>query len=262
MKLQLLFPLALLLPLLASLPAAAQETHDELAARFEARVQKDKDGHTLPYRLLRPEPYEPGKKYPLVIFFHGAGERGTDNLAQLVHGVTVFATTENRKKYPCFVMAPQCPADKRWVEMDWSAPSGVQPAEPSDPMRLAIAAADALEKEFSIDRRREYVTGLSMGGFGTWDAITRYPKRFAAAAPVCGGGDEAVAARAKKIPVWAFHGSADNVVMPDRSRHMVEALRKAGAEPKYTEYPGVGHNSWDKAYADPELLSWLFSQHQ
>ena len=118
-----------------------------------------------------------------------------------------------------------------------------------------------MQKELPIDPKRLYVMGLSMGGYGTWDALQRYPEKFAAAVPICGGGDETAADRIK-APVWAFHGDADGAVPVQRSRNMIEAIRKAGGKPKYTEYPGVGHNSWSAAFKDPELLKWLFSHHK
>ena len=127
-------------------------------------------------------------------------------------------------------------------------------------MRLSLELITSLQKELSIDEDRIYVTGLSMGGFGVWDAIQRHPKRFAAAAPVCGGGDPAYAKDIAHVPIWAFHGDADGAVKPMRSRDMIAALKEAGGEPKYTEYPGVGHNSWAATYANRDLYSWLFAQ--
>ena len=126
--------------------------------------------------------------------------------------------------------------------------------------RLTLELLDALPKEFSIDRKRIYVSGLSMGGYGTWDILARRPEHFAAAAPVCGGADEATAAKIAKIPVWAFHGAKDTVVKPSRSQNMIAALKKAGGTPKYTEYPDEGHGSWCPAYRNPELFKWLFAQ--
>lgn len=231
-----------------------------MAADYEARIFANSKGEILPYRLLIPENYNPSRKYPVVLFLHGAGERGFDNHAQLVHGAPLFLQPEVLKKFPCFVIAPQCPAEKRWVEIDWSADKGVQPTEPSDPLKLVVQLLDRLPREFSVDRRRFYVTGLSMGGFGTWDLITRYPGHFAAAVPICGGGDDQVAAKAAKTPIWAFHSNDDPVVKVIRTQAMIAALRNAGAEPRYTEYTGLGHGSWDKAYAEPELLPWMFSQ--
>jgi predicted peptidase len=227
---------------------------------LEKRVYQEASGKTLPYRLLAPAKLEPGRQYPLVLFLHGAGERGTDNERQLVHGVAAFASAEARRQYPCYLVAPQCPAGARWVEVDWGAEAHRQPAAPSEPLRLTLALLEALAKELPLDRRRVYVTGLSMGGFGTWDILSRRPELFAAAVPICGGGDEATVERIAKIPVWVFHGATDGVVRPSRSRNMVAALRKAGGEPKYTEYPKEGHASWGPAYRDPELLRWLFAQ--
>ncbi len=213
---------------------------------------------SLPYRLLVPAKIEEGKKYPLVIFLHGAGERGTDNEKQLVHGIPDFV--KNREKYPAFVIAPQCPANKKWAEVDWSAKTHTLPKEPSDPAKLLLALLETFIKEKPVDSKRIYLTGLSMGGYGTWDLIARKPEFFAAAAPVCGGGDEATAEKIKNVPLWVFHGDKDTVVIPERSRNMVEAIKKAGGKPKYTEYKGVGHDSWVKAYSDPEFFAWLFAQ--
>lgn len=227
---------------------------------FEAREFKGDQGNVLKYRLMKPKNYDPKQKYPLVLFLHGAGERGDNNVAQLVHGMNDFAKDENREKYPAFVLAPQCPNDKKWVEVDWSADSHKQPPEPSETMQRTLDLIAALKKEFSIDVRRLYVTGLSMGGYGTWDLIQRYPAMFAAAAPICGGGDEAAANLIVKVPIWAFHGDQDKAVKPERSRRMIEAIKKAGGKPLYTEYPGVGHNSWAKAYSDPKLMEWMFAQ--
>jgi predicted peptidase len=227
---------------------------------LEKRTFNDKQGMTLPYRLLIPENYDPKKRYPLVVFLHGAGERGEDNKAQLVHGVAEFVKPDNRQKYPCFLIAPQCPTGKRWAEVDWGAESHTMPKEPSEPGRLTLELIAALQKEFPIDAKRLYLTGLSMGGYGTWDLISRRPELFAAAVPVCGGGDEAAAARIAKIPIWVFHGAKDRAVKVDRSRNMVNALKKAGGNPRYTEYPDVGHDSWVPAYHDAEMFAWLFAQ--
>jgi predicted peptidase len=218
----------------------------------------EQDGHKLPYRLLMPATVEKGTKYPLVVFLHGAGERGVDNEKQLIHGVPQFVA--KREKYPCFLFAPQCPDGKRWVEVDWSADSHTQPKEPGEVGKLVLALTEKSIMELPVDPKRVYITGLSMGGYGTWDILARRPELFAAAAPVCGGADEATAVKIKDIPIWVFHGARDTAVKPARSRNMVAALEKAGGKPKYTEYPDVGHNSWDPAYRDPEFFKWLFAQ--
>ncbi len=243
----------LLLSLFCFLPAVRGDD-------FEAREFSGTDGAKLPYRLLQPANIEPGKKYPLVIFLHGAGERGSDNKAQLKHGVGAFARADSREQFPCFVFAPQCPKDKKWVDMEWGGATGTAPADPGATQTLMLAAVAAIEKEFPIDPDRIYVTGLSMGGYATWDLITRHPQKFAAAIPVCGGGDKEKAAAATPVPVWAFHGLADNVVLPVRSQDMVAGLRAAGGTAALTEFPGVAHDSWTMAYSEPNLLHWLFAQ--
>lgn len=227
---------------------------------FEPRVFDGPDGLKLPYRLLKPVNHDPNKAYPLVLFLHGAGERGTDNTIQLVHGMADFASDLNRLRYPCFVMAPQCPAEQKWVEIDWTLDAHEMPPEPSSALKLTLAAMDQLATEFRIDAQRLYVTGLSMGGYGTWDLIQRFPDKFAAAVPVCGGGDEKYASRLAKLPIWAFHGVHDTAVKPHRSRRMIAEIQAAGGKPGYTEYPDVGHDSWHRAYSDPHMMSWLFKQ--
>jgi len=217
-------------------------------------------GRKLLYRLLKPQDYDPQQKYPLVLFLHGAGERGDDNQAQLKHVVRIFVTEENRRKYPCFVLAPQCPRGEKWAEVHWGAPTHTQPSESAPAMDLTLRLIQSLVEEYSIDRDRLYVTGLSMGGYGTWDVIARHPDLFAAAVPMCGGGDEKTAERIAGLPIWNFHGADDRVVPPSRSRNMIAALKEAGAKPRYTEYPDCGHNCWDRAAAEPELLPWLFGQ--
>jgi hypothetical protein len=406
---------------IALLMLTTQQTRAADLKDFEAREYKDADGNVLLYRIYKPKDYDPAKKYPLILFLHGAGERGNDNKAQ-VRDALYFAKDPFQKVQPSFVVAPQCPGarqafqiygtskrynqtynnyadsagewksytiplakltsgaksylsiinsapnrrpapnanaapapatpvtsefrniaigedgaapapldlkklnfdkkqgkgkatvsddgktltltgdlslkipleykvtdktmltfefrspkgaegaahaiamdsddffDYRWANMDWSAKKGGMGKEPSTPMRLTLEVLGKLQKEFSVDDKRLYLTGLSMGGYGTWDLLARYPDMFAAAVPVCGGGDESMAAKMKDVPIWCFHGGADPTVPTQRSRDMIKAIKDAGGNPKYTEYPGVGHNSWDKAYSDKDLPAWLFSQ--
>ena len=219
------------------------------------------DGQKLLYRVLKPAKIEAGKKYPLVLFLHGAGERGDNNAAQLVHGSTLFTKPANREKYPCYAIFPQCPNGKQWVQVPWGDKKPhVSPKEPSEPLRLTKQMLDQFLKDNPVDADRIYVTGLSMGGFGTWDFAQRYPDFVAAAAPICGGADDSTAAKIKLIPVWAFHGSADTAVWPERSRSMVEELKKVKGNVRYSEYEKVGHDSWNRAFAEPELLPWMFAQ--
>lgn len=226
----------------------------------EACVFTSASGQSLPYLRLKPIDYDPSRRYPLVIYYHGAGQRGSDNRQHWTNGVEVFAAPENRKKHPCFFIAPQCPLGQQWVDASWALDRHTMPLEPSRPLRLSFELIDSMQAEFAVDAERVYVTGISMGGFGTWDAIARDPGRFAAAVPVCGGGDEATSDVIKSIPIWAFHGADDLVVKTDRSRNMIAALRATGGQPRYTEYPNVAHNSWVNAYREPALLDWLFSQ--
>jgi predicted peptidase len=232
---------------------------DAWQERF-ARDEFQSGGATLRYRLFAPEPAAGGAKPPLVLFLHGAGERGDDNAAQLKHGVAEFY--RRRATHPCFVLAPQCPAGRKWVEVDWGGADGAGtfPAEPSQPLRLAIEVMDLLIAAGRVDPDRLYVTGLSMGGYGTWYAAGMPGSRFAAAAPICGGGDQAWAKRYVGLPLWAFHGAEDRAVPVGRSRQMIAAVKAAGGEPKYTEYPAVGHDSWTQTYADDAFHAWLFAQ--
>jgi len=214
---------------------------------------------SLPYRFFIPD-HSGELKLPLILFLHGSGERGSDNEKQVSNGVINFVTTENQKNHPSFVVVPQCPANARWVDVDFRQPFSRQPAEISKPLGMVMALIDSLADQYPVDKQRIYITGLSMGGFGTWDLIERYPAYFAAAVPVCGGGDELLASRLVKIPIWAFHGKQDNVVMPSRSENMINAIRKAGGQPLYTAYPDLGHACWEETYSDPELFQWLFKQ--
>ncbi len=229
---------------------------------YEAGEYQSASSGTLRYRLLRPATLTAGERYPLVIFLHGAGERGDDNRAQLVHGMKEFVRADRREKFPAFVLAPQCPRDQKWVDVAWDAPRHERPDEPAPALRMTRELLDQLLSDLPIDPDRVYLTGLSMGGFGTFDALSRWPDRFAAGIPICGGGDarEENVERFKPIPLWVFHGGQDNVVRPERSREMVSALKAIGAEPQYTEYPEAGHDSWTATYADEAVFQWLFAQ--
>ena len=220
----------------------------------------EKDGKELPYRLAK---LGEGGRLPLVLFLHGAGERGDDNEAQLVHGVKDLLAWCGKEKQECVVVAPQCPKGLWWSNLDgnFKLPEKAKmKADPSWPMAMVLDVVKDLVKKGGIDPDRIYVTGLSMGGYGSFDAICRWPEFFAAAVPVCGGADPDQAGKIRNIPMWVFHGEADRVVPPEMSRAMVAAVRKAGGKPKYREYPGVGHNSWSATYADPKVWKWLFAQ--
>lgn len=220
------------------------------------------------YQVFIPANWSKDKKWPVILFLHGAGERGDDGLLQTDVGLG-HAIREHADRFSFVVVMPQCRKEKIWGDPDMEA--------------QALAALEQSIKEFHGDRDRVYLTGLSMGGFGTWDFATRHPGRFAALAPVCPGivpvqrypklrvrlvDDPNItdpyaetARRIGKTPVWIFHGDADPAVPVEESRKMADALKAAGANFKYTEYPGVGHDSWLKAYAEPELAEWLLQQH-
>lgn len=233
-----------------------------LRERLERRVYTSADGQTLPYRLAIPKNLDPTKRYPLIVFFHGAGERGSDNEAQLAHAEVLHLVSDAvAAQHPALLVAPQCPLDCRWVEADWSATTAHRtPPQPSRPMRLTMELLDALEREFPIDPGCRYVTGFSMGGYGTMDLVVRRPSAFAAAVPLCGGADDARAAKTAGTAFWVFHGNRDEAVPVVRSRSLVAALRQAGVPVKYTEYEGAGHDIWTRAYVEPELAEWLFRQ--
>jgi predicted peptidase len=227
---------------------------------FEERTYQALGGRLL-YRLFRPANYDPARKYPLILVLHGASSRGTDNLKQLAdsNGPKYWASAEVQDLQQAFVVAPQ--SDPKyaptWVRA-WRPPARPDPKRP-EPLELAVSLVRDLGREFSLDDDRLYLVGNSMGGFGAWIGASRHAELFAAAVPIAGGGDPTHIIRTK-AKVWAFHGATDRVVPVRRSRQMVEALKKAGVEVRYTEYLGVGHEAWKLVYAEAELPKWLFKQ--
>jgi predicted peptidase len=231
---------------------------------LEKRLFHNSHGETIPYQLFVPKGCDAAKKYPLILFLHGAGERGSDNEAQLANDeVLELVSGETAAQHPCFLVAPQCPMGTKWVEVRWNRKRPHHaPAQPSVPMRLVLELLDSVENEYSIDPARRYVTGLSMGGYGSLDACLRRPGYFAAAVPICGGGDNSRARDLVGTSFWIFHGANDPVVPVGRSRSIYHLLKAAGANVRYTEYPGVDHHSWAPAYGEPALAEWLFAQHR
>ena len=193
---------------------------------------------------------------------------GSAHLVQIPQGPVnapnlsaLLADPAVRQRHPCFVLAPQCRMDERWVDVSWAdAKSTPQPATPTIDLSAAIQALEETIAREQVDPARIYLTGLSMGGFGTWDLAARMPNRFAAIVPICGGGDDDVAGRIAALPIWCFHGDADTAVPVERSRSMIAAVKAAGGRPIYSELAGVGHDSWTPAYRDRFVLDWLFSQ--
>jgi predicted peptidase len=219
---------------------------------FEKKIFK-----TMPYRLFVPANYDKNKKYPLVLWLHGGWARGDDNEKQIIEGntqgATIWTEPENQAKNPAFVLAPQCAAGEWWANND-------SESKPSKQLETVVELLRELQKQYSIDANRFYVAGQSMGGYGIWSLITEYPEMFAAAIPLCGGGNTSRAKNLVNVPIWAFHGDDDDAVNVKESRKMIEAIKQAGGNPKYTEYKGVGHSVWHQAFAEPELLSWVFAQ--
>ena len=235
-----------------SSPAFYSEAQTEV---FAANVFRKAGDEAMPYRLFVPPGYDKRTKYPLVLWLHGGAGRGTDNLKQISGGNTigshVWTRAANQAKHPCFVVAPQCPDEASWSTFDTVIP-GRQ-------LEMVLELLQELQKTYSLDPKRFYVTGQSLGGFGTWAIVSQHPEMFAAAMPVCGGGNES-AAKLIKTPIWAFHGEKDQTVRVERSRQMIAAIKQAGGSPKYTEYAGEGHAIWEKVFSEPELLPWVFAQ--
>ncbi|MCI0514871.1 T9SS type A sorting domain-containing protein [candidate division KSB1 bacterium] len=268
------------------------QTENEIIRKFQRRTHTFRST-TLPYRLFVPENYPQTSPYPLVLALHGAGERGTDNEAHIrVHRLaTAWADTLNQRPRPCFVVAPQCPPNQRWVDSAWEQGNYRVAQVPfSNELATVYNLLDSLIREFAIDTTRLYVTGLSMGGYGTWDLVLRFPHRFAAAIPMSGGGDSTQARQIKHLPVWTFHGKIDVTVPVSGSRNMILALERLGntcvfthysfhdpaarilpdsvldvflaqgAKMLYTEYVNGGHVIWAESYNNPRLMRWVFAQ--
>jgi poly(3-hydroxybutyrate) depolymerase len=265
-----------------------------VANRFQAASFAAAGGN-LPYRIFMPEAYSAKEKYPLILALHGAGERGSDNKAQIaVHRVAeIWAEDSTQKKQKSFVVAPQCPSNQQWVDVaGWDKVYTSTATMPiSAPLAKVVKLVDSLVKALPIDTNRIYVTGLSMGGYGTWDLIERYPGKFAAAVPLSGGCDTSKSGTLKGFPVWTFHGALDPVVPPHATRAMVarfkaqgeavtdytakyasyfanatitrQALTAAidgGAKKLYGEYTDGAHDIWSATYDDPLVARWLFKQ--
>ena len=213
----------------------------------------------LPYRQIvfnadRPE------KFSLLLFLHGAGERGDDNERTKLNGVGKIAQYIRDNRLKVVMLIPQCPQERQWVDVPWNALAHRMPPEPSEPLRAAMALLDAKCAEFTVDPAQIRVCGISMGGYGTWDIVCRWPGFFAAAFPVCGGGDETQAAKLKDLNLTVYHGAIDPTVPVVRSRNMVAAVRRAGNDRVlYVELPEVRHNSWELAFGDRAAMDKFFS---
>lgn len=225
------------------------------------KLTYESDGYSLPYRLYVPKSYDCGETYPLMVFLHGAGERGTDNEVQIKHLQTLFDDPTS-PVYDAIVIAPQCPWDSQWVLTPWGEGNyDISDVPESRQLECVCAVIDEITDCYNVDLDRVYITGLSMGGFGSWDLLARHGARFAAGMPICGGGAPAYANLLARIPIRTFHGSDDDAVPVNGTRQMYAAIRRAGGDMiDYTEFDGEGHCIWDAVYADRDNIDWLFRQ--
>jgi predicted peptidase len=247
----------LLILAVLAMAVGCQGPNAAVNAAFESQEVMDGGKTLLRYRILRPATIEPGRVYPLIVFLHGAGERGDDNVRQLTHGAAeLLRYTE---AHPAFVIFPQCPTGTWWDGPNWLS-NDRKPAKVAAPLPQVIDLVDRMMQEQPIDPTRVYVTGMSMGGFGTCATVAARPDLFAAAMPVCGGGNPEWAARYRSTAFWFTHGNADPWVPVEKSRQMVRAMREAGQVVRYTELSGVGHDAWTPTYNSDLTLNWLFSQ--
>ena len=238
-------------------------SQDFTAYKKELFIQKQ---DTLPYRILLPKNFKSDNTYPLILFLHGSGERGSDNELQLKHGASFFMSDSITTKYPAIVVFPQCMAGMSWHNAEssstgddktWNFPNR---HKPNKHLQLVEDLLDHLNKLYKIDKDKMYVGGLSMGGMGTFELVSRNPRLFAAAFPICGGANTNVARRLRRTSWWIFHGSDDQVVAPEYSIQIYEALERKNADARISIYEGVGHDSWTDAFAEPGLMRWLFSK--
>lgn len=231
---------------------------------YEGFVYDAVDGSeaTIPYRLFVPADYDASEQFPLLVYLHGVGQRGDDNKAQVrdfAEVPTLFTGDSLQSTYPCFVLVPQCPSGRRWVDVPWGEGSySLDDVDISAPLKSVVGIINGLRDTFSIDSGRIYMSGGSMGGFGAWDIVMRYPDLFAAAMPMCGGGDPSKASVLKHIAFWIWHGTNDGVVPIEASREMFDGLEAAGADVRLTEKE-YGHFIWERAAREPGLADWLFS---
>lgn len=202
------------------------------------------DGVLYRYAIYVPADYTPDAWWPAILFLHGKGECGDDGMFHTTVGLGK-AIRAHPERFPCVVVLPQMPVGQRWT---------------GPPQHLALATLDAALGEYNLDRNRIILTGLSLGGYGTWAIGGKHPEKFCALVPVCGGGDVDLASDLARLPIWCFHGDADPVVSVELSREMVSAVRESGGTVRYSELPGITHNSWDPAYGDPEVISWMLAQ--
>ena len=234
----------------------------DVTTAFKKESFTASNGLTLPYRIFVPADYSEDYAYPVVLLLHGAGERGTDNEKTLVNVVPNLYIQKTSPFYHAIVIVPQCPENMQWVDTPWANGNySVENVPISKPMTAAVELLDSIIASYSINTDRQYVTGLSMGGFGTWDLLMRFPDRFAAAIPYCGGADPSQAENLAKIPIYTFHDTTDTSVPVSGTQAVVEAIKAAGGTLiTYKETTGKGHNVWNTGSQTPGLSKWLFEQ--
>lgn len=226
---------------------------------FAEGVFTGDDGSALRYRVAAPA--DGGERVPLIVFLHGAGERGDDNRRQLAAMPKRLRDASWRRANPCVVLAPQCPRDTKWTGVNWQERPPAPPTpEPTMAMRLLIALLERAPQELPVDAARVYVLGVSMGGSGAWDLVARRGDLVAAAAPVCGGSHAERGPLYARVPIWTFHGERDEVVDVGLTRASVAAIRAAGGEARFDEYAGDGHGIASRAFATEELWTWLLAR--
>ena len=233
----------------------------DIARAFSAEMLESADGYSMPYRLYIPKNYDCGEMYPVLIFLHGAGERGNDNKKNVAVAIPhVFDDPESPARRS-IIIVPQCPEDRQWVYTPWEHGCySVAGVVESRECEAVLEILDNVKAAYNVDTSRIYITGISMGGFGTWDLMARHSKLFAAGMPVCGGGDPAMAKALATIPIRTFHGDLDTAVPTEGTREMYAAVKAAGGKIKYTEFEDMGHGIWDTVYSDADNIRWLFSQ--
>jgi predicted peptidase len=229
-------------PILPLAAVASPQSIQELQGRLTPCSFERKITRTVGYRYLfyLPQGYSPQIPIPLLLFLHGAGERGHELNLVRKHGPPKLI--DRGKSFPCIVVSPQCPANRWWDAENLNS------------------LLDEIVSDYAVDINRIYVTGLSMGGFGTWTLGVTHPDRFAALAPICGWGEPFAAFRLKDMPIWAFHGAKDPIVPLTKGQEMINAVERAGGSPKFTIYPEADHDSWTETYDNPEFYRWLFEQ--
>jgi predicted peptidase len=247
--------LALLLFITLVTPSASIANDAAILDGFVPREYQSSTGLKLPYRLFVPRPAKRDEELPLILYLHGRGGAGTDNRKQIsggnALGTHLWIEPGMQERHPAFVLAPQIPETSTWHATG---------DKPSPHVAALLELLDELRSELRIDARRVYVVGQSLGGYGAWDVIARYPGVFAAAVPLCGGGDAKRILSAHDVSVWVFHGAKDATVPVSRSREMVDALRTVNSSVRYTEYPDVDHDVWNHAFRERDLPEWMFAQ--